>query len=286
MPKRILGVLMLAALIYGGFLIVVTGFQSSLIYYPGTATEAQMLSIAEAWGMEPWRDGDGAIVGWKDSAADSIPEDVHYALVFHGNAGHAMHRGYYRNGLRALSDERVQWRTFIFEYPGYGARAGRPSEEAFKRAADEALRSLLEETGGAPIYLIGESLGSGVASHLAGKYPDAISGILLVTPFTTLAEVGAKHYPFLPVGWLLRDNYDNRSALTAYNGPLAVLLAESDQVVPAELGRRLYDHYDGPKRLWVQAGRGHNNLDFNPSADWWSEAFRFLTQSPASGRPE
>ncbi|TVP75779.1 MAG: alpha/beta fold hydrolase [Puniceicoccaceae bacterium] len=276
MPKPFLRILLYVVMIYGGLLVSVAAFQRSLIYYPSTDSEERMISIAEYIGMEAWLDGDGHIIGWKDESAGTDGETAGRVVVFHGNAGHALHRSYYRDGLRSLPEEAGRWRVYVFEYPGYGAREGRPSEAAIKRAADEAVQSLLETADGEPVYLIGESLGSGVASYLAGKYPDAVGGVLMVTPFTTLADVGRQHYPFLPVAWLLRDNYDNLAALEAYGGPVAVLLAENDRVVPAELGRSLYEQYAGPKRLWVQTGRGHNDLDMSSSASWWPEVFLFL----------
>ena len=88
--------------------------------------------------------------------------------------------------------------------------------------------------------------------------------------------MAAARYPFVPVRWLLRDRWDSVEALSAYRGPLAVLLAERDTVVPARFGRRLYDGYGGPKRLWVQAGRNHNSLDLRPEAPWWDEVSEAL----------
>jgi len=283
MPKLALRIILYVVFIYGGILVLVTACQRSLIYHPSAASEEQMVSMAEMHGMEAWRDGEGRIVGWKDEAARVAEEGVRKVVVFHGNAGHAMHRTYYLGGLRTLPEETGQWRVYIFEYPGYGVREGRPSDEVIKQAADEAVRMLIEEDNGAPVYFIGESLGGGVASYLAGKYPDAVGGVLMITPFTTLADVGRKHYPFLPVRWLLREDYDNLAGLEAYGGPVAVLLAENDRVIPSELGQELYDRYDGPKKLWIQEGRGHNNLDISSSARWWSEVFLFLTDPDGGG---
>jgi pimeloyl-ACP methyl ester carboxylesterase len=199
-------------------------------------------------------------------------------MVLHGNAGYALHRVYYARGFAALDEG---WQVFLFEYPGYGARDGSPSEEAIKRAALAALQRLLDEDDARPVYLVGESLGSGVAAYLAAEYSAQVAGLLLVTPFTSLVDVAAHHYPVLPVRLFLRERYDNREALARYGGPVAFLLAGRDEIVPTRLGRELYDRYRGPKWLRVDENAGHNSLDFRPGASWWRELSSFLLSTPA-----
>jgi pimeloyl-ACP methyl ester carboxylesterase len=194
-------------------------------------------------------------------------------LVLHGNAGYALDRNYFVTGLRALGN---QWDVFLFEYPGYGARDGTPSEASFKAAATQALQSLLA-LDSRPVFITGESLGSGVACLLASASPSQVAGLLLVTPFSSLVEVAAHHYPFLPVRTLLRERYDSREALANYGGPVAFLLAGRDEVVTRELGQQLYDSYSGPRWLQVQAHAGHNTLTYSPEASWWAEVASFLT---------
>ena len=118
------------------------------------------------------------------------------------------------------------------------------------------------------------------ASYLAANYPEQVAGLLLVTPFTSLVDVAAHHYAFLPVRALLSERYDSLEALSHYRGPAAFLLAGSDEVVPTELGQQLYDSYPGPKRLWVAEGAGHNTLPLQVGAPWWSEVSSFLLSAP------
>jgi hypothetical protein len=115
-----------------------------------------------------------------------------------------------------------------------------------------------------------------VASYLAGAFPEQVAGLLLVTPFTSLVDVAAHHYPFLPVRTLLSERYDSVEALSHYKGPVAFLLAGRDEVVPTILGRQLYDSYSGPKWLRVEARAGHNSIPFDPRAAWWGEISKFL----------
>jgi pimeloyl-ACP methyl ester carboxylesterase len=224
-------------------------------------------------GLQVWRDNAGEAIGWK-SPGDTNAR--YRMLVLHGNAGYALNRGYFVTGLRAQGR---QWDVFLFEYPGYGARKGTPSEANFKAAATQALESLLA-TDSRPVFIIGESLGSGVASFLASTLPNKVAGLLLITPFSSLTDVAAYHYPFLPVRTLLCERYDSREALSHYNGPVAFLLAGRDEVVTSELGQQLYESYSGPKWLHVEAHAGHNNLPYDPAAPWWGEVSTFLTSQP------
>ena len=144
------------------------------------------------------------------------------------------------------------------------------------QAAADALPALTENDQ-RPVYLLGESLGSGVATYLAGAYPDAVSGLLLITAFTSLADVAAKHYPFLPVRMLLSENYDSAAALADYHGPVAFLLAGRDEIVPVESGQALHDGYLGPRWLRIERDAGHNTLPYPPGAEWWTSVSDFLS---------
>ncbi|TVQ26159.1 MAG: alpha/beta fold hydrolase [Spirochaetaceae bacterium] len=250
-----------------GTLLLMTACQSMFLYHPSTEREEVLLRTAARYGLEPWPEAGSGRMGWQGPAADRPEARI---LVMHGNAGHSLHRQYYARGF----DSRFV--VYLLEYPGYGSREGRPGEEAFIAAAAEAVERLLSEDSDQPIYVLGESIGSGVATQVAARYHDAVSGILLVTPFTNIAAVARVHYPRFLVNAILRDRFDNEAALAEYDGPVGFLLAGRDEVVSTELGRALYESYDGPKRLWVQDEAGHNTLDFSARSTWWEEASEFL----------
>ncbi len=247
---------------------MLAALQRQLIYYPEVASEDTLLDTASRIGMLDWRGGEGELIGWR---TDNGSPRARRVVVFHGNAGHALYRQYFAAGFLSLG---IDWQVYLFEYPGYGARPGSPSENSIKAAATDALEALLAEDA-RPLYLVGESLGSGVAAYLAGKLRDRIAGLLMVTPFTNLPAVASQHYGFLPVKALMQEQYDSQDALLAYRGPVAFLIAGRDEIVPATLGRQLADGYRGPKWVREQAGAGHNTLDFNPAADWWREVAAF-----------
>jgi len=255
-----------------GVLFMLAALQRQLIYFPSKARAEELSGLASRIGLQAWHDDDGLTIGWKSAGKRKARNRI---MVFHGNAGYALDRNYFVAGLQALQN---QWEVFLFEYPGYGARQGTPSEANFKTSATQALESLLAADS-RPVFILGESLGSGVASYLAANFPQQIAGLLLVTPFSSLTDVAAHHYPFLPVRMMLSERYNSREALSHYRGPVGFLLAGRDEVVTTELGRQLYDSYAGPKWLRVEAHAGHNTLPYNPDAPWWGEASTFLTSS-------
>lgn len=248
------------------------GFQRRLIYYPSRETPAALEEMARYEGFAPLTNSTGDTIAWIHLPKDGLPPDAVF-LVFHGNAGFALHRSYFRDALREISGDR--WACAVLEYPGYGARSGAPSKGSLESAAEEALDVILSRYD-KPVFLVGESLGSGVATGLAATHPESIRGMLLVTPFTSLAEVGRSHYPFLPVRLLLRDNFDNTRNLKRYRGPVAILVAARDRIIPAALGEKLYQDYEGPRRLWSQPEAGHNTLDLSPGNEMWREIGDFL----------
>lgn len=267
-------ILRTVALIYVGLLLLLVICQRKIIYYPSKSSEQILRARAETAGLAPCKDAEGRVIGWRDRTQSGPAVPANRLVVFHGNAGFALHRSYFLEGFRSVSSGRI-WEVYLFEYPGYGARAGSPSEKAFVEAARQALREL-KGADPRPVFLLGESIGAGVACALAGQLPDQVAGVILITPFTTLADVAASHYPFFPVRALLRDRYNNPAALANYRGPAAFLLAGRDEIIPAPLGRELYDHYAGPKQLWVQEEATHNTLDYHPGSGWWEEVTAFL----------
>lgn len=266
--------------LYLAFVGMIAFLQNSLIYFPQRESLESLEPQARLQGLRPWRDETGAYQGWRPRLPEDGPTPANRLVAFHGNAGHALHRSYFVDGFRGLGDGRL-WEPMLFEYPGYGAREGKPGEKAIVEAAKRAVAGLRRDDA-RPVFLLGESLGSGVAAQVAAAMPGEVAGLFLVTPFTGLADVGRRHYPWLPVGLLLRDRYDAEEALKAYRGPAAFLLAGRDEVVPVELGRRLYEGYQGPKELWVQEEAGHNALDYRPQAPWWEEVSDFLLAAAAA----
>jgi uncharacterized protein len=256
------------ALLAGAALVV---FQRRLLYQPDRSTEAAALARAGRAGLAPWQDAGGALIGWRARpAADRAPRAV--ALVLHGNAGSAVDRAWYGEALVRRGVE-----VAILEYPGYGPRSGAPTHRSLTHAAAAAVDLLAAERSGRPLWLVGESLGSGVAAAAAAERPETVRGLLLVTPFADLGAVVHLHFPLLPAS-ALRDRFRPARDLARFRGPVVVLVAGADEVVSPEQGRALYAALVGPKKLLEQPGASHNGLDVRPEAAWWDEAVAFLAE--------
>jgi uncharacterized protein len=242
-------------------------FQRRLIYFPRTLPSELAEPAAAENGFVPWRNQAGQIIGWKLPADLSPTASV---LICHGNAGCALDRGYLAGPIHAAASVDV----FVLEYPGYGARAGSPGKPAFLAAGEEALALM---PGGQPKYLVGESIGAGVTCYLAGAHPAEVAGLVLFAPYHDLAVVAQRRMPFLPAYWLLRDRFQPAKDLRQFHGPVKMVVAGSDEIIPAGYGQRLFDGYSGPKELQVIPGVRHNDIA-EQSPDWWRQVFRFWQQ--------
>ncbi len=221
--------------------------------------------MGKSEGLERWTNHDGKAVGWK--RLSQVQPAQGQVLINHGNAGTAFQCGHYADATQKAAPLDV----FIVEYPGYADRPGKPSERALYESSNEGFELLSSNT---PVYLVGESLGTGVSAYLAGRYPDRVAGLALLAPYNCLADVAQAHFPVLPVRWLLRDRFPANDYLRNYRGPVAVLTAGHDQVVPEKFGRRLYDGYAGPKRLWEFPAGDHGTVMVQPP-ELWRQIFTF-----------
>lgn len=275
---QFLAVLLLVGLGLLAFLVL---SQRSMIYFPSRGHAAALAEAASGGGFEPWRNPQGENIGYRSLPGPDDRRPPLAILVFHGNAGSALHRVGYAPLLRAAAPDRAV-SVFLLEYPGYGARPGSPSQDALLAAAAAALRQI---PAGLPVIVLGESIGTGVASATAAAYPDRIAGLLLFTPFDSLANVARHHYPLLPVRWFLRDPYPSEAWLRDYRGPVTFILAAEDTIVPARLGQRLHDGYAGPKKLILAGSADHNDLLDALSPTDWREALGFLLRPGEAAGP-
>jgi len=177
-----------------------------------------------------------------------------HILFCHGNAGNVGDRVAHASLLCARGFD-----VLLFDYRGYGHSSGRPSEEGTYRDARAALACLLEQPNvdAARVFYLGESLGGAVAVDLALERPPA--GLVLLSAFTSVRELGRLHYPFLPAS-LLPDAYPTARRIHDLRAPLLVLHGDRDEIVPLSQGRALFDAAPGPKRMHVFPGVGHNDL--------------------------
>ena len=276
-PRRTRSVRRMLLILVGAYALIlalVFLFQRRLIYLPTRLEPDVALQIAAQHHVLPWRNRTGRIIGWHWPASAASHGTV---LIAHGNAGSAIDRNYLAEPIRDAADVDV----FVLEYPGYGARDGSPTERSLLAAADDAFEALIQRT---PVFVVSESLGAGVAAYLAKTHADQIPGLVLFAPYNSLAAVAQQAIRFLPMALVLRDRFDPAAWLRDYRGPIAIVLAGSDEVIPPQFGRRLYDGYAGPKKLEVIPGAHHNDIAVQ-SAAWWKDVFAFWAhdaQRPSS----
>ncbi|MBL9172746.1 MAG: alpha/beta fold hydrolase [Verrucomicrobiales bacterium] len=263
--RLLLRVGMLGLMVYGGLVVLVTVFQRRLLYLPDRIPTGDLALLARAGNFQPWTNAAGQRVGWWRPSSSGKSRGC--ALITHGNSGSAVGRDYLANPIQ----EAFALDVYILEYPGYGDRPGSPTQESLLAAAKEAAGLLAGRTN---LFLVGESLGTGVASYLASELGSTVSGVLLMVPYNRMTDAAASHYGWLPVRWLLRDRYPSAEWLPRYGGPVAFLVAGSDHIVPSRLGQALYDAYPGRKRIWVIPGADHEDVLAQP-ASWWEEVGAF-----------
>ncbi len=245
--------------------------QRAMLYFPAKTTLADQLAYAPGAGLEPWLDGVGERIGWKREPRGGVAPEQRW-LILHGNAGLAVQRAYWADALERVLPGR-SLAVYILEYPGYGRRPGSPSQATITAAALAAIDRLPAD--GRRVFLLGESLGCAVAAQVTQARPERVGGLVLVSPFNRLADVAAHHYPWLPVRGLIRDPWRSDEALRDFRGPIAIIAAEKDSVVPAEYAQRLHDGLRGHKDMHVVAGEDHNLFVFDQP--WFANAVRFAT---------
>jgi len=193
-------------------------------------------------------------------------------LVCNGNGGDRSMRA-----PLAAALNRLGYSVLLFDYRGYGGNPGSPTEDGLAADARAARAWLDAQPDVDRIAYFGESLGAAVAIGLAMQRPPA--ALVLRSPFTSLSDVAAVHYPWLPARRLLLDRYPSIERIASVSAPLLVIAGDRDDIVPEALSRRLYDAAGEPKRYVVIRGAGHNDADLLDGPQMLDEVDRWLNQS-------
>ena len=153
----------------------------------------------------------------------------------------------------------------LLSYRGYGDNPGHPSESGLYHDARAGIHFLkAHDVRSSCIVLFGESLGSGVAVQMASEFH--VGAVILQSPYTTLVDVAKKHYPYLPVQWLLKERFQSIKKIHKIETPLFIIHGAQDKVIPVHLGERLYHKAMQPKDMKIYKEAGHNTLpDVSPA---------------------
>jgi hypothetical protein len=267
MESALLSLLKIAGAVAVGLPLVVYLAQDSLIFYRQPLSDARRAEVARRF---------PAVKEIFLDTADStrlhawhLPGTGPTVLYFGGNAEEV---SWMLEELAATPSG--SW--FLMDYRGYGASEGAPSERALvsdaKLLHDHALT--IPGVDAKRVYAFGRSLGSGVAVALAAERP--LAGVLLVTPFDSLAAVAKRYYWYLPVDLMLKHRFDSIGLAPARRAPLLCLIATRDEVIPPVHGERLFEAWGGPKRKVLLEAAGHNTSDAHPL--FWPSIREFLAR--------
>ncbi len=258
-------ILIIALAGYGGLVAMLYVVQRTLQYFPETfrtvPVAAGMPEAAEV--VLDTADGEKVIV-WHVPPRGDKP----VILYFHGNGASLRWRV---DRFRALTADGTG--LVALSYRGYGGSTGKPSEAGLNIDARTAYAFTAARYPTDRIVLWGESLGTAVAIPLAAERP--VSRVILQSPFTSAADVGAGRYWFVPVRLLMKDQFRSDVSIGKVTAPVLVLHGERDDVVPIALGERLYAMINAPKRFARLAGAGHNDLGAHGAVEM---AKRFLAE--------
>jgi fermentation-respiration switch protein FrsA (DUF1100 family) len=255
MVQLLIGLVGAYALIAGLMFVL----QRKLIYLPDRTVPSPLRAgVPEMTPVEYTTADALCLTGWL--AAPPGPR-APLLVYFHGNAGSIADRG---EKVRPFLD--AGFGVMLAGYRGYGGNPGRPSERGLVLDGHAALDHAAA-AGFAPdrTVLYGESLGSGVAVALAAERP--LGALVLEAPFTSIVDVAAAAYPWLPVRLAMIDRFDSLSRIRSVSAPKLVVHGERDRTVPVRLGRRLLDHADEPKEGKFYMSADHTDLHDHGAVD-------------------
>jgi fermentation-respiration switch protein FrsA (DUF1100 family) len=228
-------------------------FEHYQVYHPSRAMDASGAELGRPFEEVSFQSLDGVeLNGWFYPATPHSPRAHLGILVCHGNAGNISHR---LELYQTLLETGVS--VFAFDYRGYGRSQGRPSEEGTYLDALAAHAWLRRKGQAAPnIILFGESLGGGVASELCLR--EETGGLILQSTYTSIPDIGAELFPWLPVRWLSTIQYDTRGKLPRVKVPVLVMHGRHDELIGFHHGERNFAAANEPKLFWEIKG-GHND---------------------------
>jgi hypothetical protein len=240
-------VLTLAAavtLLYLGLCAALFVFQRSLIYLPQPRSSGSDAATMEL-----------RVVGAKVIVTARLHSGPNALIYFGGNAEDVSYN------LPSLSTAFPDHALYLPHYRGYGGSSGKPSEAALFADALVLFDTIHAEHNN--ILVVGRSLGSAVAVHLASRRP--VARLVLVTPFESIQELAARQFPYFPVRWLLLDKFESWRYAAQVTAPTLVIAAEHDEIVPRATSESLHGQFRmGVAALEVVGGTSHNTISESP----------------------
>ena len=234
--------------VYFSILILLFIFQRNLMYHPNENNYYGEKLEVEIEKVKIRTSDNINLLGWFHK---KNLENNKTILFFHGNAGNLENR---INKLNHFNDLNVNF--LIIAWRGFSGNDGNPTENNLYTDGKSALEWLknngVDENN---IIIFGESLGTGIATEIAQK--GNFAGLILETPFTSMVEAAKNFYPYIPVGLLLKDKYENQKKIKSINIPVLVMHGEADKIVPFWMGKKIFDLANNPKYSYFTKDDDH-----------------------------
>ena len=236
--KKLTQIILILFFIYFSILVFLYFNQRNLLYHPNENNYSGDKISVKIKKVKILTSDNIELLGWYH---EKNLKDYKTLVFFHGNAGSLENRIHKLNHFKNMD-----LNFLIIAWRGFSGNKGNPSELGLYEDGQSAVDWLIEKgIRKKNIILYGESLGTGVATHLAQNKDFA--GIILETPFTSMIDAAKTFYPYIPVKLLLKDKYENSKKLKNINIPLLVMHGEKDQIVPFQMGKKIYELANRPK---------------------------------------
>jgi hypothetical protein len=274
--RRVLRIMRNGLVIYFGILLLLMFLEEKLIFFPMRHPAGDWQPAGLDFEDAEFTAADGTrLHGWYCP----VPEPRATVLFSHGNAGNITHRV----DEIALWQRHLRVSVFIYDYRGFGRSEGSPDEPGVYADARAAYRWLVTEKQIQPekFVLRGESIGCAVSLQLGLEVPHG--ALILQSPFTSAVDMGQRRFPWLPARWIMRNRFDNAEKIRQYRGPVLIQHGELDSIVPFDMGRRLFELANDPKRFCPIRDADHNDVPFAGGDGFFRAIDEFLNE--AIGRP-
>ncbi len=225
-------------LVYFFVLIYLYFFQRNLMYHPNENNYVNDKLTVQVEKVRINTDSGINLLAWFH---EKDLKKLKTLLFFHGNAGSLENR---IHKLNHFGDMDINF--LIIAWRGFSGNKGKPSEKGLYEDGESAIQWLFKKgLNEEDIIIYGESLGTGVATHLAQN--KNFAGVVLETPFTSMVDAAKTFYPYIPVNLLLKDKFNNKDKIKNIHSPILIMHGEADQIVPFSMGKKIFEISNKPK---------------------------------------
>ena len=236
--KNLLQLILIIFFLYFFVLIFLYYYQRNLLYLPKENNYSEDKISVDIQKVKILTSDNIELLGWYH---EKNLRDYKTLVYFHGNAGSLENR---IHKLNHFKDMNINF--LIIAWRGFSGNKGKPTEQGLYEDGKSAIEWLMKKgVNEKNLILYGESLGTGVATHLAQN--KRYAGIILETPFTSMIDAAKTFYPYIPVSLLLKDKFENYKKVKNIKSPILVMHGEVDQIVPFSMGKKIYEIANEPK---------------------------------------